>query len=247
MPKYFVFILLTFSPVILGLDLDFKSFFVIWNVGQGQWATLVLPETCHHFDMGGEKNPLNHVRKYCGKKKNKIYLSHWDWDHISFALRARKVLKNSCLALAPLGKSSPYKMKILKAYAACDADAAPPVMELTRFSTKNLSLKTNDLSHVLIAQNKILIPGDSPKTQEKEWLTRLPTNKVRILLLGHHGSQTSTSEDLLSHLHELAVSVASARFARYGHPHQIVVQRLRRHHIPLLRTEDWGHVWFLSP
>ena len=30
---------------------------ILWDVGQGQWATLISSDYCHHFDMGGEKAP----------------------------------------------------------------------------------------------------------------------------------------------------------------------------------------------
>lgn len=246
MSKYLTVLLLFFSPTVLMTDGELKSFFIVWNVGQGQWATLVLPDGCHHFDVGGEKNPLARVQKICGKKKNKFYLSHWDWDHISFALKAHKALPQACLKVAPLGKSRPYKMKILETYKSCDAETAPEALtkELTSFTSKDLTKKTNDLSRVLVALDKILIPGDSPQVQEKIWGQRVSPSKIRLLLLGHHGSQTSSSEELLSLLPDLKMAVASARSARYGHPHPVVVQRLKKHHIPLLRTEDWGNLWF---
>lgn len=249
MPKYFVFLLLFLSPIVLTSNLSLNSFFIVWNVGQGQWATLVQPKVCHHFDMGGERSPLRKVQKICRNKKNLIYLSHWDWDHISFALKAQKVLSDSCLKVAPLGKSSPYKMILLKAYKMCPADilANETVRELTLFSTQDLRKKTNDLSRVLVAQNKILIPGDSPTKEEKNWSQQIPTNTLRILILGHHGSKTSSSDYLLSHLRELKVAIASARFARYGHPHPEVVHRLHKYRVPLLRTEDWGNLWMGFP
>ncbi|WP_413290866.1 ComEC/Rec2 family competence protein [Bdellovibrio sp. HCB337] len=249
MAKHFVALLLLLSPAVLTPDISLKSFFIVWNVGQGQWATLVTPKICHHFDMGGERNPLRKVQKICRQKQNKIYLSHWDWDHVSFALKAQKILSSPCLQVPPLGKSSPYKMKILKVFRPCESDLSMDgtVQELTAFTSQDLNKKTNDLSRVLVAKEKILIPGDSPKPQEKIWSQQIPTNKLRILILGHHGSKTSSSEDLLSHLRELKIAIASARFARYGHPHQEVVHRLRKHRVPLLRTEDWGNVWFDSP
>lgn len=233
-----------FSATRLGNATRIKNFLVVWNVGQGQWATQVQAKHCLHFDMGGEKNPLSKVRHLCASKKNFIYLSHWDWDHISFALKARKSLPDSCLLLPPLGTSSFRKMKILKAYPLCAPEEATRdgVQELT--SNLDSTKKSNDLSHVLLIRNQWLIPGDSGSGQEKIWSEVSEIRQTKFLLLGHHGSRTSTSEILLQALPVLKMAIASARFEKYGHPHQEVALRLRRHQVPLLKTEDWGNLWF---
>ncbi len=248
MPKYplvlTLMVLLSATP--LREDTILKSFWIVWNVGQGQWSSLVTKNTCDHFDMGGEKNPLKLVKKLCENKINRIYLSHWDWDHLSFALKAKFILKNTCLRLPPLGVSSSRKMQILKTYSACSANQMEdfPLKELTRFTAADLSRKTNDLSHVLLVSENFLIPGDSTAQQEKIWSHNENMQKAKFLLLGHHGSRTSTSEELLLQLPHLKTAIASARFAKYGHPHLEVVQRLKRHHVVLLKTEDWGNLWF---
>ncbi|MBK7961611.1 MAG: hypothetical protein IPK04_10715 [Bdellovibrionales bacterium] len=80
---------------------------------------------------------------------------------------------------------------------------------------------------------------------EKIWaanLTNLETKQIKVLILGHHGSKTSTSEALLQRLPRLKFAIATARESRYGHPHFVVLNRLRQHRIPILRTEDWGHI-----
>lgn len=239
-----VMLLLFLSPSLIRRDHLGKSYFIVWNVGQGQWSTLVEDTTCHHYDMGGEKNPLRSVARLCRDKENFISLSHWDSDHIGFAARARSLLPQACLEIPPLGKSSPHKMKILSIYPACAAGGTSPSHELTHFTDADLAKKTNELSHVILVKGKILVPGDSTAKQEKTWSHVVSLAKVKLLLLGHHGSRTSTSEELLSELPHLRVAISSARFARYGHPHQEVARRLKRHHVPLLKTEDWGHLWF---
>jgi len=248
MSKYFFIVaaMILLSPTVIMKEPLFKSYFIIWNVGQGLWTSLVEQKTCYHFDMGGEKSPLHQVKKHCALKENRIYLSHWDWDHISFVLKARKVLKRACLAIPPFGISSAHKMKILEAYKKCDSLSSKDfsAQELTHFTESDLGKKTNALSHVLLVQKNILIPGDSTSPEEKIWSYEKGLLQTRLLVLGHHGSKTSTSEELLSHLPRLKIAVASARQARYGHPHFEVLERLKKHRIPVLRTEDWGNIWF---
>jgi competence protein ComEC len=79
---------------------------------------------------------------------------------------------------------------------------------------------------------------------EKIWLRAraLAGAGPRWLVLGHHGSRTSTSEALLTHLSGLKQALASSRMARFGHPHAEVRTACRKHGVALISTEAWGHV-----
>jgi competence protein ComEC len=235
------FVLLSPTPV--GSEFGFKDFMVVWNVGQGQWATLKDSEGCHHFDMGGERDPSKAVAKLCGLAENYIYLSHWDLDHISFVEKSARILQKRCLVLGPLGRSSTRKTKWITGVPRCSQSPKTSVHELTSLKTLE-GYSSNDLSHVLLAADRFLLPGDSTRAQEVNWSQSPFTAKAQWLLLGHHGSRTSTSEVLLKRLPHLKVAISSARFRRYGHPHIEVVGLLHYYHIPLLRTEDWGNLWF---
>jgi competence protein ComEC len=101
---------------------------------------------------------------------------------------------------------------------------------------------SNAQTHVILFSD-ILIPGDSPQAQENIWRHQPWISQTRILLLGHHGSQTSTSQELLRALPRLKLGISSARWARYHHPHSAVELRLRKANVPLIRTEDWGNIW----
>jgi competence protein ComEC len=40
------------------------------------------------------------------------------------------------------------------------------------------------------------------------------------------------------------MAIASARWKRYHHPHAEIEALLKQRHIPMIRTEDWGNIWF---
>jgi len=70
-----------------------------------------------------------------------------------------------------------------------------------------------------------LLTGDAPPGVEETLLADLPRD-LELLKVGHHGSNTSTSPELLATSSpELAVISVGAR-NRYGHPYRDVVQRL---------------------
>ena len=239
-----IFLLVNLSPVILSNGIIQKNFFVVWNVGQGQWATFIQSEKCLHFDTGGEKMPAKKIKLACGSKRNKLFLSHWDWDHISFAGRLRNILPRNCMALPPVGKSSVRKQNLIAGMRDC-GESESQVRPLFRADIHEKG--SNDSSHVLMLEKQILIPGDSPSSKERIWEENVEIKSARWLLLGHHGSRGSTSEELLNRLPSLKLAIASARIKKYGHPHIEVVERLRRHSVPILRTEDWGNIWIEVP
>lgn len=112
----------------------------------------------------------------------------------------------------------------------------PPLRIL--YSTKKFKDKnSNSTIHIL---NDILLTGDSTKKAEKEWAYLI--QKPRLIIVPHHGSKTSSSEYLLSHLRGTKMGIVSARRARYNHPHPKIVARYKKYKIPLLLTEEWGHI-----
>jgi competence protein ComEC len=183
---------------------------IIWNVGQGQWISWITDKECWHADMGGEFAPWREIQFRCRQKPNVIALSHWDSDHINFIGRIPRALPDSCLLYPPEGVSSPRKQKMLRRVKICDQIVSP-------FSTwaqdpSNRHLTSNDTSRILLWQS-VLTPGDSSKHSESIWANHLTgIENTRILLLGHHGSRTSTGDVLLSKLPKLIIAIASARY-----------------------------------
>jgi len=237
--KLFVFLVITFSASLLK-DLPPHGYFVVWNVGQGQWTTAVGFETCRHFDAGGEFFPWRKILRVCGEKKNVFFFSHWDWDHIGALARKTLQALDSCRAVSPLGKApSRQKEKLLNSLPSCSAELWGKV-----FVWKSSSAKNANERSTVFTYTGVLLPGDSPASQERIWNNAIAPLRPRLLVLGHHGSKTSTSPALLESLPSVHTAVSSARWARYHHPHPAVEARLKRARIALLRTEDWGHIWF---
>jgi competence protein ComEC len=242
--------LLLFTPPALRSETAFQPQFIVWNVGQGLWTTWVQAEECWHFDMGGEyKEIISRVDKVCGQKLNRIFLSHWDFDHIGFLKPVRGKNWKICLAQTPGGEPSENKRGLIRGLPSCDpAEGVKVLWDVERgdpkLKTNCKNRSNNHDSHVFeISKPLVLIPGDSTIDEEKLWSSRL-SPRIQGLVLGHHGSYTSTSDELLRRLPNLRWAVASQRFERYGHPHRKIVSRLRARKIPLLRTEDWGSLHF---
>ncbi len=234
-----IFLILFFKMSTANAPNQFNQW-IIWNVGQGQWVTKITNDTCTHFDFGGEVFSLKKIKplfnKNCKHKINQLYLSHADWDHYAFY---NFILQNSTKTCWKLKPDEPLKKLNLeipycsKAY----PDSKTDILFYDQ-TPKN----RNDTSTV-IQKEGFLIPGDSTIKQEKKWVKNISADqRIEFLILGHHGSRTSTSDLLLSRLPDLKMAIATSRFKKYGHPHKDVIERLQKHHLNAIRTESWGSI-----
>jgi competence protein ComEC len=230
---------------------EYKSYsnseLIAWNVGQGQWITIVEKNFCLHFDTGGETaQAVNKVLKLCTGRDHAIFISHGDWDHISNLKSLINALKqNKTFVCSGLKPTDPIKnlTKWPKNY--LDLPDCPAFEKLSLiYNGKNQSKDRNNHSIVYLykANKPVLITGDAPTATEKIWLSNRSLKETKILILGHHGSRTSTGRKLLNALPGLQLSIASARKQKYGHPHVDVLKRLSDKKIPNLVTEDWGNI-----
>lgn len=220
---------------------------IVWNVGQGSWATVVDREACLHFDLGGEHAPLEAIASNCRQKTNFVYYSHWDWDHIGLTRAAQSVLPDLCVVERPGGESTAAnKLRMLAELRDCAerkqttgpfrVSAPTRVTELRHLNSPPTA---NGQSRVFLFRG-VIFPGDSPSTQEKVWGPF--ARSAHILIAGHHGSKTSTSLRLLAELKSVRQIVVSARREKYGHPHRAMLDRAYEGRFAVLTTEDWGSI-----
>ena len=83
--------------------------------------------------------------------------------------------------------------------------------------------------------------GDAEKGLEGELVKKGMVGDVDVLKVGHHGSKTSTSQELLNTaLPEVAVIPVGKN--SYGHPHPTTLDRLTKLGTKILRTDREGDI-----
>jgi competence protein ComEC len=87
-----------------------------------------------------------------------------------------------------------------------------------------------------------LLTGDAPREREEVLLSRLLSPRIHVLKVGHHGSRTSTSPELLERIRPEVAIVSAGRRNRFGHPHPVVLELLREGGVEILRTDREGLV-----
>jgi competence protein ComEC len=88
----------------------------------------------------------------------------------------------------------------------------------------------------------ILLTGDIGAEVERAILSRLTPARIRVLKVGHHGSRTSSSRELLEGWRPTIALVSSGRGNPFGHPAPDVVERLQAVGAAVYRTDRDGQI-----
>lgn len=90
----------------------------------------------------------------------------------------------------------------------------------------------------------VLLTGDAPETAEQMFAAQ--AGHIDVLKVGHHGSVTSTTNELLDAIQPTKSIVSVGKQNRYGHPHPLILERLRLHHTSILQTMREGDILLWS-
>lgn len=109
----------------------------------------------------------------------------------------------------------------------------------------------NDDSLVLrvtYGETAFLFTGDAEKKGEAALLAAVPAEKLKCDLLkaGHHGSENSMGEGLLSAASPRYAPISCGKENEYGFPHNAVLERLTERGIPVHRTDLYGDLIYDS-
>jgi len=92
----------------------------------------------------------------------------------------------------------------------------------------------------------VLLTGDIEENVEKYLLGRASAagNAVnaQVLQIPHHGSRSSATNEFLQAVAPQAAVISAGRNNQFGHPHEVVTERLREHGITYFNTATHGAV-----
>lgn len=101
----------------------------------------------------------------------------------------------------------------------------------------------NDSSVALILQhgeNRFYFEGDAEDEEQDILASGIPL-EADVFKLGHHGSRTSNSEEMMEAVNP-RYAVISVGDNSYGHPHAEVLNRLRERGVSVFRTDEQGSI-----
>ena len=208
------------------------------NVGQGDSTLLTYNGKNILVDTGGslkEDIATNNLIPYL--RKNKIYkidyliITHYDIDHYY----ASTSLKNNFIVDKVYDYTNFYELRIGDLF-------------IYNINTDiNNVVEENDKSIVLHCSTSsisLLLMGDASKSVENKIMRKFPDLKATYLKCGHHGSNTSTSNEFVSWLRPKEAIISCGENNQYGHPHKEVIDALKKENVIIRRTDQEGTITY---
>lgn len=110
----------------------------------------------------------------------------------------------------------------------------------------NTAERKNAISPIGILEynnRKIMLTGDSNEINEPLVMARTGKIDCDVLKVGHHGSETSTSNAFLDeYTFEYAIISCNSYGNKFNHPRQATLDRLKSHNIEVYRTDNNGYI-----
>lgn len=198
------------------------------------------PATPRGLDLG-EAVVLPALRARGLHRLDTMVLSHGDNDHAGGAAAVARAMSPR-RTLAPAG----WATTDMKPCLAGDGWEWDGVRFTVLHPTPHFPYLRNDSSCVLRVQasgSSALLPGDIGRHVESR-LARLPPEQISadLLLVPHHGSDTSSSLDFLAAVRPTLALIPVGSDNRFGMPRPIVLRRYERYGVTLHDTAGSGAI-----
>jgi competence protein ComEC len=99
---------------------------------------------------------------------------------------------------------------------------------------------------ITYGQTAFLLTGDMEKKIEEDLYFNGLLRHADVLKVGHHGSRTSSTPDLLDAVHPAFGIISDGFDNNYGHPHPLTLAALAERHVSVYRTDQAGLIDVIS-
>lgn len=120
---------------------------------------------------------------------------------------------------------------------------SPPFFTKEQMKTGGNEVNANSvLVRLDYGDFSMLLPGDAEEQTEHRLLTKDLDLRVNVFKVSHHGSKYATSASFIERLKPQVAVVSCGEWNRYGHPSQVVLDRLKAANVKLFRTDLQGEI-----
>lgn len=243
-----------------------QNYLMFLDVGQGDSILIHSKDKTMLVDTGGV---MNYSREKWQERKNKksltnyvtipvlkklgirkidyLVLTHGDFDHMGEALKLIKQYRVEDIYLNQ-GNFNLLEKKVIKKYRHVYQIREKEEIVLGNINIVQINKEfsdENDSSSILLMyykNKKILLTGDASKKSEEYILNKYNIGKIDVLKIGHHGSKTSTSDELLEELRPSLAIISCGKNNRFNHPHKETIDKLKEYRIKYLKTDISGTI-----
>lgn len=181
-----------------------------------------------------------------------LYITHADTDHcgeiqsLGNCLPIKKIVATKAtfkdeMIQKQIQTLKNTKLQIIKPpsvveYPTKNTLAIYPINEEESKNNDSLTL------YVKIGEDTWLFTGDIQTEAEQEIRARYPNLRVNNLKVAHHGSKTSTTQELLNQIQPHQAFISAGKNNSYGHPNEEVLKRLEEMNIHTFTTAEQGAI-----
>ena len=181
---------------------------------------------------------------------DRLILTHFDADHCNGVRQLLRRVRVKTLYVPDVSPENNLRTKILFAAAQAGAEIRFVTNDLTlpdgmrMFAPTGSAEESNTGLCVLAAGEKydILVTGDLSEQAEYRLLSTYALPRAAVLVAGHHGAATSTSEALLRAIRPEAVLISVGADNRFGHPADETLRRIEKAGAAVFRTDLSGTI-----
>ena len=228
----------------------------VLDVGQGQCVLIQSKDVCYMVDCGGDSGTRVASAAVRSLWSNGIYrldgiiLTHFDEDHVNGVTPFLVQLGADSLYIPNSSDKEGFRTEIEENFHGTvnvvDEEITIPCGEgeITIFPA-DFGTSGNESGLCILFQAEecdILITGDRNKTGELRLMEQTELPDLEALIVGHHGSQSSTSLDLLRATRPDVAVISVGKENYYGHPEQETLDRLNLFGCRILRTDVDGTI-----
>lgn len=265
----FQVILIILTLVILILSniyyIYLDSFVYFFNVGQGEMAYIKSGVNSVIVDIGSLKTNLayNTISNYFKMKNisevDCIILSHMHSDHVNGLEQYLENYKTKLIIYSKGGEDTEVYEKFKKIVERHNVEVKESIagdkfvfgnieVEILLPDNKLINVEDNINANSLVCKvnvgdKSILFMGDGIEETEKKFLTIYDLSDIYLLKVGHHGSKTSTSDMFIKKISP-KYAIISAKKSYYNHPHEQVLEVLKKYNVNVYVTEKMGAIKF---
>ena len=255
--KRLVLTALLFSGL-LSMDAAAQTDIHVLDVGQG---LSVLIESNGHYMLydGGDSDKSSYVVSYLQQEGvpslDYVVASHYDSDHLNGVVGALNAFPvsnvwgpnyttdtrvfesfNSVVSQKGLSRVQPAIGSQIQLGDATIQVLAPSGTDYSDVNNYSIAVRVQD------GNTSFLITGDAEAESEAQMIASGLTLDSDVYVMGHHGSGTSTSWDLLQAATPEYAVLSCGAGNSYGHPHVESIEKLQAMEIQLLRTDKQGNI-----
>ena len=229
------------------------------DVGQGECVVLTCGARTAMVDCGGTfmtkdagEKAVQFLEGQQRRHLDALILTHLHSDHVNGAARVLSHFDVDTLYLPLQADEDGYLPELLAAAAEAGTAVEPVTvneklviggMELVIWAPLLPGDENENCLIVMARQGdfEAFITGDSPDLAEQLLAAGYELPDAELLVVGHHGSATSTCDAFLCAIRP-DLAVISVGYNTYGHPAPSVLHRLAEYNIPVLRTDLEGNI-----